>query len=97
MDGYEDLQELMLARLGGDGDKELARFPGRFPVEQIRLQIIGLDGDLVPHRGARRNMPCRSAFAALSSRLLFASGPLPRRVPAQSSSPQHTKPGKSCM
>src|SRR6266581_1998705 len=49
MDGYEDLEALVLPRLGGDGVEELPRFPGRFPVEQIRLQIIRPDGDLVAH------------------------------------------------
>src|SRR6266705_486808 len=46
MNGYQDLRSLVLAHLGGDGDK---------------------------------NLPRRSAFAALSSRSSSRPGPLPRR------------------
>src|SRR2546428_7862596 len=49
MDGYEDLQALMLPRRGGDGVEELPSFLGRFPVEQVGIQMIRRDVDLVPH------------------------------------------------
>ena len=78
MSRYEDLRAPVLARFGRDSAKNLLRFLGRVLVEQVDLEIGGLNSKLVSHFIAPQG---DTSFGIGSLSLWFFLAGLVPRVP----------------